>query len=194
MEFERPLSVNIAYDPGNQIVWSLGCESDHRTYFRIAPSGRLNLRSNKEKAPLTGAEDWCRHHESNAGPTDYKSVALPTELRRPGCFSCFPIGLYSSCLASIGAANFIAFGPGWQALRRDRADAVAGPGLTGLPPSFPLAASIAVKPGKKRAMFDSKLSNSYRSDEAFASASIGARNSGSIPVSGRELVSLPKRS
>ena len=25
---------------------------------------------------------WCRHHESNAGPTDYKSVALPTELCR----------------------------------------------------------------------------------------------------------------
>ncbi len=25
---------------------------------------------------------WCRHHESNTGPTDYKSVALPTELYR----------------------------------------------------------------------------------------------------------------
>ena len=25
---------------------------------------------------------WCRHDESNAGPTDYKSVALPTELWR----------------------------------------------------------------------------------------------------------------
>ena len=25
---------------------------------------------------------WCRHEESNHGPTDYKSVALPTELRR----------------------------------------------------------------------------------------------------------------
>ena len=25
---------------------------------------------------------WCRHHESNAGPTDYKSVALPAELCR----------------------------------------------------------------------------------------------------------------
>ena len=23
---------------------------------------------------------WCRHQESNSGPTDYKSVALPTEL------------------------------------------------------------------------------------------------------------------
>ena len=28
------------------------------------------------------AQNWCRHEESNPGPTDYKSVALPTELRR----------------------------------------------------------------------------------------------------------------
>ena len=28
------------------------------------------------------SEKWCRHQESNSGPTDYKSVALPTELRR----------------------------------------------------------------------------------------------------------------
>ena len=27
---------------------------------------------------------WCRHQESNPGPTDYKSVALPTELCRLG--------------------------------------------------------------------------------------------------------------
>jgi hypothetical protein len=26
--------------------------------------------------------EWCRHQESNSGPTDYKSVALPTELYR----------------------------------------------------------------------------------------------------------------
>ena len=26
--------------------------------------------------------NWCRHQESNSGPTDYKSVALPTELYR----------------------------------------------------------------------------------------------------------------
>jgi hypothetical protein len=26
--------------------------------------------------------EWCRHQESNPGPTDYKSVALPTELYR----------------------------------------------------------------------------------------------------------------
>ena len=25
---------------------------------------------------------WCRHQESNSGPTDYKSVALPAELYR----------------------------------------------------------------------------------------------------------------
>src|SRR5690554_664130 len=27
---------------------------------------------------------WCRHQESNPGPTDYKSVALPAELYRRG--------------------------------------------------------------------------------------------------------------
>ena len=26
--------------------------------------------------------EWCRHQDSNSGPTDYKSVALPTELYR----------------------------------------------------------------------------------------------------------------
>ena len=25
---------------------------------------------------------WCRHQESNSGPSDYKSAALPTELCR----------------------------------------------------------------------------------------------------------------
>jgi hypothetical protein len=25
---------------------------------------------------------WCRNQDSNSGPTDYKSVALPTELLR----------------------------------------------------------------------------------------------------------------
>src|SRR5579885_340517 len=27
---------------------------------------------------------WCRRADSNRGPTDYESVALPTELRRQG--------------------------------------------------------------------------------------------------------------
>jgi hypothetical protein len=27
---------------------------------------------------------WCRHQESNSGPSDYKSAALPTELCRRG--------------------------------------------------------------------------------------------------------------
>ena len=30
----------------------------------------------------TPPRKWCRHQESNSGPTDYKSVALPTELCR----------------------------------------------------------------------------------------------------------------
>ncbi len=34
------------------------------------------------QSALAAGEKWCRHEESNPGPTDYKSVALPTELRR----------------------------------------------------------------------------------------------------------------
>ena len=30
------------------------------------------------------SEEWCRNAESNRGPTDYESVALPTELSRQG--------------------------------------------------------------------------------------------------------------
>ena len=26
--------------------------------------------------------EWCRHQDSNSGPDDYKSTALPTELYR----------------------------------------------------------------------------------------------------------------
>ena len=38
----------------------------------------------KEKAlEFQGLGNWCRHTDSNRGPTDYKSVALPTELCRP---------------------------------------------------------------------------------------------------------------
>src|SRR5690606_21467406 len=39
-----------------------------------------------EKGPPFGEPKslclWCRHQESNPGPTDYKSVALPAELYR----------------------------------------------------------------------------------------------------------------
>ena len=36
------------------------------------------------RATLINLYPWCRHQESNPGPTDYKSVALPTELCRRG--------------------------------------------------------------------------------------------------------------
>src|SRR5690606_33632121 len=47
---------------------------------------------------------WCRHHESNAGPTDYKSVALPTELRRPsesGAHTTNPFATVQQCIQGI---------------------------------------------------------------------------------------------
>ena len=34
------------------------------------------------KIIVTRCVYWCRRAESNRGPTDYESVALPTELRR----------------------------------------------------------------------------------------------------------------
>ena len=43
-------------------------------------SGRVTEK--KKARHKTGFLIWCRHQESNSGPTDYKSVALPTELYR----------------------------------------------------------------------------------------------------------------
>ncbi len=43
--------------------------------LQSAPFGRLGI-------PPIQIVNWCRHQESNSGPTDYKSVALPTELCR----------------------------------------------------------------------------------------------------------------
>ena len=44
--------------------------------YQLSYSGltlnQFSIRLNKEK--------WCRHQESNSGPSDYKSDALPTEL------------------------------------------------------------------------------------------------------------------
>ena len=36
----------------------------------------------KKALGFQGLGNWCRHTDSNRGPTDYKSVALPTELCR----------------------------------------------------------------------------------------------------------------
>lgn len=46
--------------------------------------GRLVASIPKKKACITAGLCfyWCRHPDSNWGPTDYKSVALPTELCR----------------------------------------------------------------------------------------------------------------
>src|ERR1041385_3025368 len=48
--------------------------------------------SNKSSHPTRTAvskcglvESWSRRRDLNPRPTDYKSVALPTELRRPNC-------------------------------------------------------------------------------------------------------------
>ena len=45
------------------------------------PEGRF-FGASREVSGLPWSFKWCRHQESNPGPTDYKSVALPTELYR----------------------------------------------------------------------------------------------------------------
>src|SRR5690606_6146599 len=48
-------------------------------------SSLKNTKPRNIKASLKSeAKIWCRHTDSNCGPTDYKSVALPTELCRHG--------------------------------------------------------------------------------------------------------------
>ena len=57
------------------------CKSAHRkneTVFYLNRSFKNNKASLKSEAKYK----WCRHTDSNCGPTDYKSVALPTELCR----------------------------------------------------------------------------------------------------------------
>jgi hypothetical protein len=61
--------------------------------FRFVPDESVELCEfefrNSATTPDLGTslaryESWCRHQDSNSGPTDYKSVALPTELYRHG--------------------------------------------------------------------------------------------------------------
>ena len=55
--------------------------------LQSAPFGRSGIppyRTYLQRHPLFNLSTlrWCRHTDSNCGPTDYKSVALPTELCR----------------------------------------------------------------------------------------------------------------
>ena len=50
---------------------------------------------NSPTALTIGLFDWCRHQESNSGPPDYKSGALPTELYR---LTEIPYGTFSDKL------------------------------------------------------------------------------------------------
>ena len=54
-----------------------------KTYRAPTPPRNLVTASKTKRPPNWGPFCfWCRHQESNSGPTDYKSVALPTELCR----------------------------------------------------------------------------------------------------------------
>ena len=60
---------------GGSVDNSRASENNVRLFVRLAE---------KQRACIAASPcfKWCRHQESNPGPTDYKSVALPTELYR----------------------------------------------------------------------------------------------------------------
>ena len=92
-------------------LWSLkiGGEGRIRTFetfvaeLQSAPFDRsgtspfLHLHQCRSLLRTPNSLRWCRHTDSNCGPTDYKSVALPTELcRRFLVFRTFRIGTVCS--------------------------------------------------------------------------------------------------
>ncbi len=68
-----PYPLNRAlYGGGGWIRTTEACASD----LQSDPFGHSGT------PPSRPLRKWCRHQESNSGPTDYKSVALPAELYR----------------------------------------------------------------------------------------------------------------
>ncbi len=75
---KRELSKATGSDQRNYLI--LG---DIEKYCGLVDYFWTNCRNKKGLAFLLSlCFVWCRHHESNTGPTDYKSVALPDELCR----------------------------------------------------------------------------------------------------------------
>ncbi len=56
------------------------------------------IQNNSPTAKRSDCQIWCRHQESNSGPPDYKSGALPTELYRH-------MGLYYCTISKNGAGT-----------------------------------------------------------------------------------------
>ena len=68
-----------------------------RPFDRSGTSPFLHLHQCRSLLRIPNSLRWCRHTDSNCGPTDYKSVALPTELcRRFLVFRTFRIGTVCS--------------------------------------------------------------------------------------------------
>src|ERR1041385_2058526 len=65
----------------------------NRKLVTLTEEIRVCKRAPNKSSPLTRTsvfevrldESWSRRRDLNPRPTDYKSVALPTELRRPDC-------------------------------------------------------------------------------------------------------------
>ncbi len=64
----------------------LGIPPRHKPRILPHKQGRVNRRAGARIGPPTGpwAGNWSWRQESNPRPADYKSAALPTELRQPG--------------------------------------------------------------------------------------------------------------
>ena len=72
--FLRALTVS------HQIDWCLFSISIIRRSHRT--SSAIDITRPSFHSPRLTVTTWCRNAESNCGPTDYESVALPTELSR----------------------------------------------------------------------------------------------------------------
>ena len=79
-----------------EIEWA-GIASNQQVQSQGSESGQTQSTDEKSPNLAIGALNWCRHQESNSGPSDYKSAALPTELYRLGVAVLLFLYPLSSC-------------------------------------------------------------------------------------------------
>jgi len=84
--------------------WSGATPTSRRSRYAKRPTDLLRLGIQRRKKLLTMRHKllnfWCRHQESNPGPSVYKTAALPSELCRPvqACGDLRPLrGYFTTC-------------------------------------------------------------------------------------------------
>ena len=67
----------------NKLILNSQIEAkDFYKKFGFVEVGEEFIEANITHKKMIYEDKWCRHTDSNRGPDDYKSTALPTELRR----------------------------------------------------------------------------------------------------------------